>query len=95
MKLSFGPKTNEFYVLFTEAGENALRAARAAEARFRDYPGGTTQAEIEECEHEGDRITGELIALTNSQFIIPRCLSFGSPVAARIGAMSFNPPDPP
>ncbi len=71
MKLSFGPKTNEFYVLFTEAGENALRAARAAEARFRDYPDGTTQAEIEECEHEGDRITGELIALTNSQFITP------------------------
>jgi predicted phosphate transport protein (TIGR00153 family) len=66
-----GPKTNEFYVLFTRAGANALVAARAAEARFRDYPGGTSQAEIKELEHEGDRITGELIALTNSQFITP------------------------
>jgi predicted phosphate transport protein (TIGR00153 family) len=66
-----GPKTNEFYVLFTRAGANALVAARAAEARFRDYPGGTSQAEIKELEHEGDRITGELIALTTSQFITP------------------------
>jgi predicted phosphate transport protein (TIGR00153 family) len=71
MKFSLGPKTNEFYVLFTRAGENALAAARAAESRFRDYPGGTTQEEITELEHEGDRITGELIGLTNTQFITP------------------------
>ena len=71
MKFSVGPKTNEFYVLFTRAGENALAAARAAESRFRDYPGGTTQEAIKELEHEGDRITGELIALTNSQFVTP------------------------
>jgi hypothetical protein len=71
MKFSLGPKTNEFYVLFTRAGENALAAARAAESRFREYPGGTTQEEIRELEHEGDRITGELIGLTNTQFITP------------------------
>jgi predicted phosphate transport protein (TIGR00153 family) len=71
MRFSFGPKTNDFYVLFTRAGENALAAAKAAEARFREYPGGTTQAEIVEFEHEGDRITGELIGLINSQFITP------------------------
>ena len=69
--MMLGPKTNEFYVLFTRAGANALVAARAAEARFRDYPGGTSQAEIKELEHEGDRITGELIGLTNTQFITP------------------------
>jgi predicted phosphate transport protein (TIGR00153 family) len=71
VRLTFGPKTNDFYVLFTRAGANALAAAKAAESRFRDYPGGTTQAEIEELEHEGDRITGELISLVNSQFITP------------------------
>ena len=66
-----GPRTNEFYELLARAGENALAAARAAESRFRDYPGGVTQAEIKELEHEGDRITGELIGLINSQFITP------------------------
>jgi predicted phosphate transport protein (TIGR00153 family) len=66
-----GPRTNEFFVLLAGAGANALAAARAAESRFRDYPNGVTQEEIKALEHEGDRITGELIALTNSQFITP------------------------
>ena len=66
-----GPKTNDFYELFTAAGENALQAARAAEQRFREFPTGVTQDEIKDLEHEGDRITGELIGLINSQFITP------------------------
>ena len=35
-----------FFVLITAAGANALAAARAAEARFRDFPDGPTQAEV-------------------------------------------------
>ena len=70
-RLVRGPRTDEFYELFAAGGANALAAARAAEARFRDYPGGVTQAEIKELEHEGDRITGELIGLVNSQFVTP------------------------
>jgi predicted phosphate transport protein (TIGR00153 family) len=66
-----GPKTGEFYVLFAQAGENALAAARAAEQRFREFPAGPAQSEIKEFEHVGDRITGELIALTNTQFFPP------------------------
>ena len=66
-----GQRTNDFYELFARAGANALAAAHAAESRFRDYPSGTTQEAIKELEHEGDRITGELIALTTSQFITP------------------------
>jgi predicted phosphate transport protein (TIGR00153 family) len=66
-----GPKTNDFYELFAAAGENALMAARAAEQRFREFPGGVSQEEIKELEHTGDRITGELINLTNAQFITP------------------------
>ncbi len=65
------PRQNEFYELFAAAGANALEAARAAESRFRDFPGGTPQARIKELEHEGDRITGELIGLVNSQFVTP------------------------
>jgi predicted phosphate transport protein (TIGR00153 family) len=68
---TLGPKTNEFYELFAAAGANALAAARAAESRLRDWPAGVSQAEIKELEHVGDRITGELIGLINTQFITP------------------------
>jgi predicted phosphate transport protein (TIGR00153 family) len=71
LKLLRGPRTNEFFELLALAGKNALAAARAAEARFRDYPGGTAQAEIKALEHEGDRITSELVNLVNSQFVTP------------------------
>jgi predicted phosphate transport protein (TIGR00153 family) len=66
-----GPKTNDFYELFARAGANAVAAAHAAEERFRTFPGGVSQDELKELEHEGDRITGELIGLVNSQFITP------------------------
>jgi predicted phosphate transport protein (TIGR00153 family) len=66
-----GPRTNEFYELLAAGGANALAAAKAAESRFRDYPGGVGQDEIKELEHAGDRITGELIGLINSSFITP------------------------
>ena len=66
-----GPKTNDFYELFAAAGANAVEAARAAARRFRAFPGGVTQDEIKELEHTGDRITSELINLTNSQFNTP------------------------
>jgi uncharacterized protein len=71
MKISLGPKTQEFYELFARGGEIALAAARAAEARFRDYPTGVSQSEIKELEHQGDEVTGELIGLINTQFVTP------------------------
>ncbi len=71
MRFHVAPRTNEFYELFERAGANALAAARAAEQRFRDFPGGIAQERIKELEHEGDRITGELIGLVNSQFVTP------------------------
>jgi predicted phosphate transport protein (TIGR00153 family) len=71
MRFRVTPRTSEFFDLFAAAGANALEAARAAESRFRDYPGGTTQEHVKELESVGDRITGELIGLINSQFITP------------------------
>ena len=38
MRLALVPKTTEFYVLFTRAGENMLETARLAERRFREFP---------------------------------------------------------
>jgi uncharacterized protein Yka (UPF0111/DUF47 family) len=72
MKLRLVPRTSEFYDLFTKGGANALEAARKAEARFRDFPNSTvTQADVKEIEHEGDRITHDLIQLLNTQYVTP------------------------
>ena len=72
MRLSLVPRTNEFYDLFTEAGENALRTARLVEQRFRELPsGGVMQAEVKSLEHEGDRLTRDIIQLLNTQYVTP------------------------
>ena len=72
MRLSLVPRTTEFYDLFTEAGANALEAARKAEIRFREYPNSSvSQADVKASEHEGDRITRDLIQLLNTQYITP------------------------
>ena len=72
MRISLVPRTSEFYDLFTQAGANALEAARRAEVRFREFPNSSvTQADVKETEHEGDRLTRELIQLLNTQYITP------------------------
>jgi uncharacterized protein len=72
MRLSLVPRTTEFYDLFTKAGANALEAARKAEVRFREYPNSSvSQADIKAIEHEGDRITHDLIQLLNTQYVTP------------------------
>ena len=72
MKLNLVPRTSAFYDLFAEAGENALDAARKAEIRFREYPSSpVTQADVKSVEHEGDRITRDLIQLLNTQYVTP------------------------
>ena len=72
MRLALVPRTSEFYDLFRQAGENALEAARRAERRFREYPDASvSQAQVKELEHEGDRLTRELIQLLNTQYITP------------------------
>lgn len=65
-----GSPAAEFYGLLRAGGDNALLAARAARDRFRDFPGGD-QERIKELEHEGDRITGELIGLLNVHWLAP------------------------
>ncbi len=72
MRLALVPRTSEFYDLFGRAGENALDAARKAEQRFREYPNASvSQADIKAIEHEGDRITHDLIQLLNTQYVTP------------------------
>jgi predicted phosphate transport protein (TIGR00153 family) len=72
MRLSLVPKTTEFYDLFVEAGENAVEAARVAERRFREFPDTDVgQPAVKELEHEGDRLTHDIITLLNSQYVTP------------------------
>ncbi len=72
VRLALVPRTSEFYDLFARAGRNALEAARKAEIRFREYPNASvTQADVKEIEHEGDRITHDIIQLLNTQYVTP------------------------
>jgi uncharacterized protein Yka (UPF0111/DUF47 family) len=72
VRLALVPKPSEFYDLFTKAGVNALEAARKAEQRFREFPNSSvTQADIKRVEHEGDRLTRDLIQLLNTQYLTP------------------------
>ncbi len=72
VRLALVPRTTEFYELFARAGENALDAARKVETRFREYPNASvTQADVKEIEHEGDRITHDIIQLLNTQYVTP------------------------
>jgi predicted phosphate transport protein (TIGR00153 family) len=70
MRFALVPRQNEFYDLFAQAGANASAAARIVERRFRE-PAAVSQDELKELEHEGDRLTGELIGLLNTQYITP------------------------
>jgi uncharacterized protein len=72
MKLSLVPRTNEFFDLFTAAGENALAAARQAEVRFRTFPDAeVSQEEVKRLETEGDHLTQQIIELLNTQYVTP------------------------
>jgi predicted phosphate transport protein (TIGR00153 family) len=72
VRLALTPRTTEFYDLFARAGENALAVARLARQRFEGIPDShVRQREIKELEHEGDRVTREIIQLLNTQYITP------------------------
>ena len=72
MKISLTPKTTEFFVLFTAAGENALEVAKLVERRFREHPNsGVTQEQVKAAETAGDGITRDLIVLLNTQYLTP------------------------
>ncbi len=72
MKISLTPRTTEFFVLFTKAGENALEVARLVERRFREHPNSiVTQEQVKAAETAGDTITRDLVTLLNTQYLTP------------------------
>jgi predicted phosphate transport protein (TIGR00153 family) len=68
----FAPREREFFDLFEEAGANLVRAAELLERMVEHWPDHAELArEVLVCEHEGDRITHDIIQRLNSTFVTP------------------------
>ena len=68
----FAPKEREFFDLFEEAGNNAVRAAELLEHMLEKWPDhGEALRDVVVCEQEGDRITHDIIHRLNQTFVTP------------------------
>jgi uncharacterized protein len=68
----FAPRDRAYFQLFEEAGQNLLHAADLLDRMLRNYPDSKALAhEILICEHEGDRITHDIIDRLNHTFVTP------------------------
>ena len=67
----FGSREREFFDLFEEAGNNCVRAACLLVQMLDEWPDSEAFREIDVCEHEGDRITHEIIERLNKTFVTP------------------------
>src|ERR1700759_4785175 len=68
----FAPRDRAYFELFEEAGRNAVLAAELLEQLLVNYPDSRELAgQILECEHEGDRITHDIIDRLNHTFVTP------------------------
>jgi predicted phosphate transport protein (TIGR00153 family) len=71
--LNLKPQKREFFDLFTQASKNAREIARALVELLEDWPDGGRERlrDVRELEHEGDRLTHEVINLLNRTFVTP------------------------
>jgi len=68
----FASRDREYFELFEEAGQNVLRASDLLDRLLSSYPDSKELAlEITDCEHEGDRITHDIIHRLNHTFVTP------------------------
>jgi uncharacterized protein len=68
----FAPKEREFFDLFEEAGANIVKAADLLEQMLQAWPDhGDLGRDVLACEHEGDRITHDIIQRLNQTFVTP------------------------
>jgi predicted phosphate transport protein (TIGR00153 family) len=66
------PQDRAYFELFEAAGQNIVRAADLLDEMLSTYPDSKALAhEINECEHEGDRITHDIIHRLNQTFVTP------------------------
>jgi len=68
----FAPRERELFDLFEEAGANIVRASELLERMLDQWPEQSELArDVRDCEHEGDRITHDIIQRLNSSFVTP------------------------
>jgi uncharacterized protein len=68
----FAPRDRIYFELFEEAGQNILRTCELLHRMLSDYPEEAHLAgEILDREHEGDRITHDIINRLNHTFVTP------------------------
>src|SRR6476660_6586949 len=72
-RLSLVPQKREFFALYNRAGVNVVAIAHALIELLEEFPGGADAKvrDIKELEHEGDRLTHEVIDLLNRTFVTP------------------------
>ncbi|HEY1355339.1 MAG TPA: DUF47 family protein [Solirubrobacterales bacterium] len=71
-RLSLLPRDRTFFDLFVEAGRNTLSAARLLDQMMASWPDDEDLGRaIFTAEHEGDRITHEIVKRLNSTFVTP------------------------
>jgi uncharacterized protein Yka (UPF0111/DUF47 family) len=69
---AFAQREKVYFELFEEAGHNVLRSAELLESLLVDYPDNKNLAkDIRDCEHEGDRITHEILDRLNHTVVTP------------------------
>ena len=72
MAFRLTPQKREFFDLFTQASANARAMARVLVELLDDWPESRERLrDIRELEHEGDRLTHEVINLLNRTFVTP------------------------
>jgi uncharacterized protein len=71
-RLSLVPQKREFFVLYSRASRNAVEIARLLVELLDEFPRGEgLLRDIKELEHEGDRLTREVVDLLNRTFVTP------------------------
>ena len=72
-RLKLKPQKRQFFSLFSQASENTVAITKLLTELLGTYPddGRELIAQIKEREHDGDRLTTELVGLVNRTFVTP------------------------
>jgi predicted phosphate transport protein (TIGR00153 family) len=72
-RIRLTPQKREFFSLYTQASANAVEIARLLVELLERFPedGGGLIEQIKDREHEGDRLTHEVVDLLNRTFVTP------------------------
>ena len=72
MPIRLVPQRTAFFELYSQAAANAVAIARALDELLERHPNaGNLSWDIKELEHEGDRLTYDIVDLLNRTFVTP------------------------